>query len=237
MLFMVLFLSIQPFSLSSGDDNSALATQTDDCSCSNKSELKVKSSGKFKNNKVLNSVKSTLDKEYKNNKSTYKKNDFDWKSSEFVSFGQGKDGLLIPSKKNSSKEDIRLITAYEKKTGKVDSFILMVSTLEDNEMNVVYTTLNGEKIVGLDINAQTNEIEDKSIYNEQESTILSMNKASAGYGSDVVKCLKTKWKTANSFTKTVCTGACSSVVFGGNAIGATVCASCLGAYAMVCLLQ
>ena len=145
---------------------------------------------------------------------------------------------MIPAKANNTEKDVRLITVYDKKTGEVEDFTLMVSTLNGEEMEVTYTTLLDEDIVGMEVNTNTNKIEETEVYEEDESfALISENKASAGWASDTVKCLKTKWKTAGGFTQFVCGGACSSVVFGGNVVGATVCASCLGAYAMVCTIH
>lgn len=239
LFFMVLVLSFQPFSINlKGDTALAKANDQEDCECSQGSDVQVEETGDFKDQSVLNNVKKAFDNEMKQGKNLHKKAEFAWNESEFVSFGEDKEGLMIPAKDNNEEKDSRLITVYDKNTGEIKDFTLMVSTLEGEEMTVTYTTLTNEKIVGMEIDTKTNKIEDTEVYGEEDKVaFISENKASAGWASDTVNCLKSKWKTANKFTQFVCGGACSSVVFGGNVVGATVCASCLGAYAMVCTIH
>lgn len=239
MFLMILILAFQPFSIDlKGSSALANTDNEENCGCSSESELKVKETGVFKDQKVLNNIKKELQQEWKSNNSLHKTSEFDWNNSEFVSFGKEKEGLMFPAKANNEEKDVRLVTVYDKNTGEVEDFTLVVSTLAGEEMKVKYTTLMDEDIVGLTIDTETNEIEEREVYNEKnEFSLISQNKASASWASDTVDCLKSKWRTANKFTQYVCGGACSSVVFGGNVIGATVCASCLGAYAMVCTIH
>ncbi|WP_241747225.1 hypothetical protein [Lysinibacillus sphaericus] len=236
-LVMIMFLALQPLSVNLEGAIAKEIGENNDCnSCSQKLPLQMEQAGFLKNNLVINDVKEDLDIAENFNHSEYNKDDFDWKNIEFMDFGKDKDGLMIPYKQNNENFDIRLLTAYDKTTGEVsDDFIIMKSVLdiENNEIEVTYSTLNDEKVVGMTLDVGTNEVIDKKIYNEVSPT----DSGEAGYWSDTWDCLKNAWKNAPELTKELCSAACLSVIFGGNIVGIVTCASCLGAQAMVCLIH
>ncbi|EON70381.1 hypothetical protein [Lysinibacillus sphaericus] len=236
-LLMVMFLAFQPLSVNLDRAFAKEKGENNDCnSCSQKLPLPMEKAGLLKNNIVIHDVKEDLDIAEKFSHSEYNKDDFDWENTEFLDFGKDKDGLMIPYKQNNENFDIRLLTAYDKTNGEVSNdFIIMKSILdiENNEIEITYSTLNDEKIVGMTLEVGTNEIIERKIYNEVSPT----DSGTAGYWSDTWDCLKNAWKNAPELTKQLCSAACLSVIFGGNIVGAVTCASCLGAQAMVCLIH
>lgn len=237
LVIMIFSLVMQPFSINvSAKDENKLSLN--DCDCNKKEELKVKNTEKLNNNKVINNVKKSLREKEEFKSSLYKQSDFDWKNVEVIDFDKEKEGIMVPYKKNNATTDIRLLTAYDETTHEVTDFIIMKSVLKGEKIETSYLSLSNEEAVTLTIDVNTNKVVDLEIPSDKETeSLITVKKASAGYTDKVVKCVKNYWKDASGITKTVCSSACTSIIFGGNGVGVAICASCLGAYAMVCLIQ
>lgn len=235
----VFSIIIQPFSLNyEAFAKNIEKDELSDCGCNKEEELNVKDTGVFKNEKVINNVKKSLRNKEESKQSAYKQGDFNWKNVEYLDFDKDKEGLMVPYKKNNSSTDIRLLTAYDKKNNEITDIIIMKSILKGENIKTSYSSLLNDVAVTLTIDTNTNQVIDVNIPDNKEAVgLIKLSKASAGYKDDTVNCLKTYWSNATGFTKTVCSAACGSAIFGGNPLSYTVCASCLGAYAMVCLIH
>lgn len=234
LFILVLLISLQPLAFT---DNSSLAQEiqspsTENCnSCTNKDPdtLPLKNTGIISDKKVINNIKKSLRNTEVFKTSNYKQGDFDWNNVEFLDYGENKNGLMVSYKKNDEKIDIRLLTAYDTNSLEISEIFVMKSIADNDQFKTTYTNLNGEEFVNFTVDMKTSEIIDVEVSKEQNIT--------RGYGSRVVDCVISYWKNASGFTQTFCSGACGSVIFGGNAFGVAMCASCLGASALTCLIE
>jgi hypothetical protein len=237
----ILLISLQPLSF---NGNLGLAKEiqyssTENCNeCAKKDILTLEKTGKISNQKVINNVKESLRNAGEFKESIYKQSDFDWNNGEFLDYGENKNGLIVSYKKNDENIDIRLLTAYDNTTYEVSEILIMKSVAEGSQFKTSYTNLNGEEFVNFTTDMKTSQIIDVETAQEETNTsLLTINKASANYFSKVGNCIISYWNNASWFTQTFCTGACGSVIFGGNAFGVAMCASCLGASALSCLIS
>lgn len=238
---LILLLCLQPMTF---NKNISLAKETnysleENCNkCSNKDLLTLNETGKLNDRKVINNIKENLKNNEKFRGSIYKQTDFDWSTAEFFDYGENKNGLIVSHKKNDDKADIRLLTAYDKITHEVSEIFIMESIAKGDQFSTSFIDLNGEEFVNLTTDMKTAEVIDVEVpQDEIDMGLLTINEVSAGYTSRVVNCVKSYWKNSSSLTQTFCSGACGSVIFGGNAFGVAMCASCLGASALTCLIE
>lgn len=229
---------LQPLSLNFTFAAEKSVSLEDECGCEKKEVLNLKESGIIKDTKVINNVKKSLRNNTDFAHSKYKQSDFDWKSAEYLNYGEEKNGLIVPFKKNSENFDVRLLTAYNKSNQEVSEILIMTSILTGDTVKTSYMELNGEEFVNFIIDAKTLELIDVKVSkNDDVTNLINVNKAAASYPSRVVDCVKDYWNRASGGVKTFCSAACGSVIFGGNALSVAMCASCLGASAMSCLIK
>jgi len=239
---LILLLCLQPITFNS---NISLAKETIDpleesCKeCANNDVLTLNETGKLKNQKVIDNIKESLINTNNFRESVYIPSDFDWDTAEFLDYGENKNGLIISYRKNDDKTDIRLLTAYDKITQEISEIIIMESVVSGDQFTTSFRDLYGENFVDFTVDMETSEIIDVKISQDESNIgLFTINKASAnGYFSRVVECIKSYWKNASELTKAFCSGACGSVIFGGNPFGAAMCASCLGGSALSCLIK
>jgi len=239
---LILLLCLQPITFNS---NISLAKETIDpleesCKeCANNDVLTLNETGKLKNQKVIDNIKESLINTNNFRESVYIPSDFDWDTAEFLDYGENKNGLIISYRKNDDKTDIRLLTAYDKITQEISEIIIMESVVSGDQFTTSFRDLYGENFVDFTVDMETSEIIDVKISQDESNIgLFTINKASAnGYFSRVVECIKSYWKNATELTKAFCSGACGSVIFGGNPFGAAMCASCLGGSALSCLIK
>lgn len=239
---LILLLCLQPITFNS---NISLAKETIDPSeesckeCANKDVLTLNETGKLKNQNVIDNIKESLINTSNFRECVYIPSDFDWETAEFLDYGENKNGLIISYRKNDDKTDIRLLTAYDKITQEISEIIIMESVASGNQFTTSFMDLYGENFVDFTVDMETSEIIDVKISQDESNIgLFTINKASAnGYFSRVVECIKSYWKNASELTKAFCSGACGSVIFGGNPFGAAMCASCLGGSALSCLIK
>lgn len=240
LFLLVITLVVQPFSLNFtlAKENSSFLEE--DCvKCERVEDLNLQKQEVVNDPQIINAIKKSLRNTTKFVESSYKHSDFDWKNVEFLDYGEKKNGVMVPFKKNSDNLDVRLLTAYNKSNQQVSEILIMRSVLTGEKVETSYIDLlNDKEFVNLVIDAKTLELIDVEVSDDTQTGLIQVNEASAAYyPSRVVSCIKKYWNRAPSWMKNFCTGACGSVIFGGNAFGAAMCASCLGASAMSCLIS
>lgn len=208
-----------------------------DCGCTNTDMPKnPKSTQAFDNKLIIKEIKISVEQEYKFNAGFYQVTDFDWDNTIATDYGSDEYGISVPLISNTDEKQAVLFSAYDKKNNEVGNSIILEMALVSDDVEISYRTLSNEKIVGLVADREKEVIEKEEVINEQVG-LIKKNIATAGYTDDVVKCLKTYWDKQPDWVQWLCGGACGSVIWGPNPINITGCASCLGAYAMVCLIH
>lgn len=243
-------LLLQPFSLNTdyfydkafaqtNDKPNQETTSNEDCGCDNPDRIKnPKETKAFHDKKIIKNIQKDINKNNKSENGYYKSSDFSWDDATATDYGSNEFGLTIPLLDNTDEEQVVLFVGYNGKTKEIGSSILMKMELVNNDVEISYRTLSNEKIVGLVADRESKTVVKEDVVAKVDTDGLFItNEAQAGYTDRVVKCLKRYWNNAPEYVKWICGGACGSALWGPNPINLTGCASCLGAAAMVCLID